>query len=1183
MDQQNYQQGTQYRKFQLFNLLEGGTKRDVNNPSADDDNSNDDFIRPSRASRLSRVSRGFLMPSPGIFYTLKDVEHGEFSFFSGFIYLSCIIRNMPDDAPKEAKESINTPKLLKIFNNTILGDYDIHNKSILKYKLNNFKNSPVLFSFGLDIVGLNEKKEIQIETNDSENIIQISFVKIFDMSTATGFGEKSQPSLIRLIPIYEDADNNNLIVNNFSLEKNPIVMPYEDISEIAISKDCNFLSLGCENGNIIIIYSTKTTLAEREDKNNIKHRILKTKTNRMITNLMFSKLGEKDILYISTHNNFFYTEINKSRGDELIQIDIDGGIDRYCLDFNNFNNNLIIAPYKKHSVAIYNNFKLVDEWHFEGKINMLCIYQNSIAFAMSLKTSNYFIVFDTDTQIYSEFIDLKKPILSIFSDQKSIFVCVMDTKTNDVIINRYGEMNTIEKFEVFYKKKFYDTAYKMASVLTYPPNELAEIAKKHAIFLYEKGDFEGSIEKYKMTINYIEPSEVIINFLDASKLPQLISYLEALRVDETFKQNTPSSEMKNYIALLLNCYIKNQQIDELKSFIDQIDEKEKIMITKTSIDVCKETDKSELALFIAKKSNIPEFVVQVEIEFNSDYKSAMKYLIKNESNQYKIFEIFSKYGEKCVEEAPQQAMELLMPLVNIMISSKNKQRQIKKEMEEAKAKEEAERKAKEEKEKEMKEKKFELIVKKKGEEEEIPKEIKEIPKEKPKPKPIENKENVKEDTQRPSNQSLSKDSLGINDYYVSELASIPYETILSFFVNKESSGFLKPLLNTIMVQDNECPPIIIHRMIELFLEDLYEKEEIYSKPANRTEELSKQIEDIKKNIIRLIEHEKYKSIIDLNYSLLLFKMYNFKEGMLNICKRLNLTQELLQIFMDSNINLLGDETATEKAIDNFNKILEICEKYGYKEKSVWEQVLHYFLELNIKDFSDNKKIEDSIHNCLRIIVEKIQQNYLLSPLKILQIFKEYNSKIKYDIIQKYLVSFIKSQSTMYNDDKKNYIASEDKFKKLCQEETALKTQSKMITNLKCTICNEKLRTPYFFFKCGHSYHLACLSGELSDGVSEDHMECVRCADKEKKIKNMLYIYDKNGEEQETYFDGIDQSKNRFEYTFDYLKKGIFNYPLEHNEITYSHRHIDKEEEERYREEEEEDQYENKYEYIEEEN
>ena len=65
--------------------------------------------------------------------------------------------------------------------------------------------------------------------------------------------------------------------------------------------------------------------------------------------------------------------------------------------------------------------------------------------------------------------------------------------------------------------------------------------------------------RYIKTIGYIEPSYVIRKFLDAQRLPNLTSYLEALH-----QQGVANSE---HTTFLLKCYSKLKEKDKLKEFV----------------------------------------------------------------------------------------------------------------------------------------------------------------------------------------------------------------------------------------------------------------------------------------------------------------------------------------------------------------------------------------------------------------------------------------------------------------------------------------------------------------------------------------------------------------------------------------------------------------------------------------
>lgn len=118
--------------------------------------------------------------------------------------------------------------------------------------------------------------------------------------------------------------------------------------------------------------------------------------------------------------------------------------------------------------------------------------------------------------------------------------------------------------------------------------------------MYIKGDYQKAIEQYIFTINYLDPSYVIQKFLDGSKLDYLILYLEALHSENNFSFRC-TKEMKDYTALLLNCYIKQKQISKLKTFVEGKELTPQLFNVETAIDVCKESNQIDLALNIAEK------------------------------------------------------------------------------------------------------------------------------------------------------------------------------------------------------------------------------------------------------------------------------------------------------------------------------------------------------------------------------------------------------------------------------------------------------------------------------------------------------------------------------------------------------------------------------------------------------
>ena len=95
--------------------------------------------------------------------------------------------------------------------------------------------------------------------------------------------------------------------------------------------------------------------------------------------------------------------------------------------------------------------------------------------------------------------------------------CILDTnldKECDLFV--ITEMEDSVKLERFFKRKFFDLAYKFAKSNNYDESLLAEISRHHGDHSHHKNDYENAIKQYIQTIGYLEPSYVIRKFLDVS-------------------------------------------------------------------------------------------------------------------------------------------------------------------------------------------------------------------------------------------------------------------------------------------------------------------------------------------------------------------------------------------------------------------------------------------------------------------------------------------------------------------------------------------------------------------------------------------------------------------------------------------------------------------------------------------
>lgn len=71
------------------------------------------------------------------------------------------------------------------------------------------------------------------------------------------------------------------------------------------------------------------------------------------------------------------------------------------------------------------------------------------------------------------------------------------------------EKDTPTKLEILFKLNLYVLAINLAHMQKYDDTSISEIFKKYGDHLYNKGDFDGSMEQYIRTIGQLEPSYVI--------------------------------------------------------------------------------------------------------------------------------------------------------------------------------------------------------------------------------------------------------------------------------------------------------------------------------------------------------------------------------------------------------------------------------------------------------------------------------------------------------------------------------------------------------------------------------------------------------------------------------------------------------------------------------------------------
>ena len=154
--------------------------------------------------------------------------------------------------------------------------------------------------------------------------------------------------------------------------------------------------------------------------------------------------------------------------------------------------------------------------------------------------------------------------------------------------------------------------------------------------------------------------------------------------------------------------------------------------------------------------------------------------------------------------------------------------------------------------------------------------------------------------------------------------------------------------------------------------------------------------------------------------------------------------------------------------------------------------MNYFINI------DGEQIENNI----KLILTKICENELLSPILVLEILKK-KKNMKFETVKNFIVNSLMKEKKNIDSDKKEFETNYNKLEKINTELKELKQKCKTFQQSKCAFCNKTLEPPAVYFLCPHSYHLLCLNAEVKDDMKD--VQCPHCLTSKIKIfYNIIY-------------------------------------------------------------------------------
>ena len=324
----------------------------------------------------------------------------------------------------------------------------------------------------------------------------------------------------------------------------------------------------------------------------------------------------------------------------------------------------------------------------------------------------------------------------------------------------------------------------------------------------------------------------------------------------------------------------------------------------------------------------------------------------------------------------------------------------------------------------------------------------------------------------------------------------------------DTDKFFKKLFESLSTYDLNYSKEIIHRRIQLYLEDMI------SNPKDKNYKLG---------IISILKDKKYISIYDSQYLIMLFKTNHFLEGIETISEINRYNQDLLSIYMQKR---------------EYEKIINICKNFGSKEISFWGTSLNYFIS---KELRENKKPEelDTINKYLEEFLDELLKSKIMPAIDVLDMINEQNCDITYNILNHFMENALNNELNSIDDKKNNYNECEVKINNTCDSIKEINTKAHVFNVNRCSECGTDIDIPYYAFYCGHAIHKNC----LNINVKDDNIECQKCREVKKGVSDEIQ---KNKKYER--LDGLskvesvlERKENKIDFIYSLYGKGLFNF------------------------------------------
>ncbi|CAO1624838.1 unnamed protein product [Sympodiomycopsis kandeliae] len=755
--------------------------------------------------------------------------------------------------------------------------------------------------------------------------------------------------------------------------------------------------------------------------------------------------------------------------------------------------------------------------------------------------------------------------------RKGLFILASQVAKSHFELAISGQQHTSQDLVAVQRKR--DAMARLNSLL-------AEIWIKYGDYLYEKGDYEGSMKmgylksvgasaaaqhnsgskitragsKTSATMrnakNGMGESYIIRKFLDAQRIPLLTLYLQELH-----KRGVANSD---HTTLLLNCYTKMKDTEALDRFIrrshvvssrrgdaqddysdsdtggltDEDDDDEDLDDTEltrrrqdrlpfdlpTAIKVCRSANYFSQAAYLAHKFNMGDEYLRIKLEDTNSPLEAIEYLRKCQASE--VVSYMKLYAGALIKGAETETTDLLIELCSGAYRPRivNSTRAL---QQAAKAAKKGNNNSGE-----------------KG------------------PPPYDPHPNgdgnatPASDAAAPRQSSATHASTAVDKAYYIPSA----RPFFAHFMRYPRS--FRRFLETVALarwgqaidesQEDDQPGIAQRYEDDQVDEDEDEDEERKEQKAIwntllemllRRHEQQDEEEKQRGQSLRLLKQ--HASLpYDIHHALILCEQAGFTKGVVYLYERLGMYEDILRLWMDQCKLQLSSKD--EDWIGSSEEVLESLERYHSTDTSLYPLTLRFLI--SEADLMTRYKQD------LKSIISTISESNILSTIELIHLLSTSSGGgVNVETIKSILTSKISEEKKEIEADShlvRNY--REEISKK---EEEIYNLQSgthvNVFQNNTCALCTSQLDLPAVHFMCKHSYHSRCLVTTTSNDDPDSTLsgsggtECPICANSYGVVSEIRKNNAQSAKKHDLFLEELREADDPFAAVATMFSKGVF--------------------------------------------